>query len=582
MSLRNPIKYTSRTFASILSDINSDDELIDKPSWFKRLIAGIGDVFSLLIDAEHNNAYLGTTFTRRATVEAARMIDYEASPRTTANGILLFHLKDTVTYPLSVNISDLVAQTQGTITVSAKRFEARAGYSQAAETNEGFTADAGTDLLTVARVYTTGEKVKLTTTGTLPGGLSLSTDYYAIYSDATHIYLATSLANAYAGTYIDITGAGAGVHTIHLYSIQVTCYQQDAQPQFVLGRSDGSTLWQEFNCPAKNILRGTVEITINSIPWTRVDSFINSTALDKHFRAIYLSDGTLTIQFSDGVYGAIPGAFDIYIEYAVGGGSDSNVNTVNAINLYSGSDSNIDTVTNPTAITGGANEETIVSIQKNAPLLLKSRDRFVTTEDGEALALNYGGLSKVKVNANYYGTLSCQVLGIATGGGNPSGALKTAIEAYLLERTLLESVDVRFDDATITSVNVSAQINISTGYAFVDVKPFADLALQLFYTETGDEILSEYEENGIASAVTWINNKWSSSFTTADYDQIQKLLDALTPRDFGDTIQESDVLAYIDSYVNGVNYVTISSPAYPQSLSADEITTDGTMTVTEV
>ena len=84
MSLRNPIKYTSRTFASILADINSDEELIDKPSWYKRLIAGLGDVFSLLIDAEHNNAYLGTTFTRRATTEAARMIDYEASPRTTA------------------------------------------------------------------------------------------------------------------------------------------------------------------------------------------------------------------------------------------------------------------------------------------------------------------------------------------------------------------------------------------------------------------------------------------------------------------------------------------------------------------
>jgi len=582
MPLNNPIKYTSRTFTTILADINSDPDLTDKPLWFKRLIAGLGDTLSLLIDAEVNNFFLGTAFTRRSVVEASRMIDYEPAPQTTANGILLFYLKNTVAYPLSIAISDLVAQTQGTITVSAKRFESRVAYSQASETNEGFTADAVTDLLLVARAYTTGEKVRVTTTGTLPTGLSAGTDYYVIYSDATHIYLATSLDNAYAGTYINITGAGAGVHTIHLYSIQVTAYQQDAKDQFDLGTSDGITEWQEFVCPDLNILRDTIEIEINSVTWSRVDTFINSTASDTHFRVVFNSDGTCVILFGNGVYGAIPGAFTIYVEYAIGGGDDSNVNTVDSINLYSGSDSNIDGVSNPSALTGGANPEAITSIQKNAPLLLKARDRFVTTEDGEALALNYGGLSKVKINANYYGTLSCQVLGIATGGGNPSGALKTAIEDYLIERTLLEAVDVRFDNATITSQNVTATANMSTGYTFVNVKPFIELALRLFFTETGEEIITEYENNGIADAVDWINNKWSSSFTIADYDQIQDLLEALEPRDFGDTIQESDVLGYIDSYVNGVNYVAISVPAFPLALALDEITSAGTMTITEV
>lgn len=59
----------------------------------------------------------------------------------------------------------------------------------------------------------TGRKIQLTTTGTLPTGLSLATDYYIIVIDTTHIKLATSLANSVAGTNIDITGAGSGTNT---------------------------------------------------------------------------------------------------------------------------------------------------------------------------------------------------------------------------------------------------------------------------------------------------------------------------------------------------------------------------------
>jgi len=582
ITLRNPIRYTSRTFNSILADINSEAELIDKPSWFKRLIAGLGDVFSVIVTAEANQSFLGTAFTRRKIVDAARMIDYEPTPRMTASGILLFYLNSAVAYPLAIDISDLTALTAGTITVSSKRFEARLPYAQAAETNETFTASAGDDWLVVARSYTTGERVRLTTTNTLPAPLAIDTEYYAIYVDATHIRLASSLALAYAGTYIDITDAGVGVQTAHLFSIQVTCYQQNARNQFILGRSDGSTLWQEFYCPDKNILRDTIVITINAVTWDPVTTFIDSSSVDTHYKVIFNTDGTCIIQFGNGIYGAIPGAFDIYIAYANGGGVDSNVSVVGAVNLYAGGDVNIDGVYNPAAMSGGADEESLVSIQRTAPLLLKARDRFVTAGDGEALALNYGGLSKVMITSNFYGVLSARVIGIATGGGNPSAGLKTLIQEYLISKTVLESVDVRFVDATITSIDVSVGINIEAGYAFADVKPLVELALRLALTECGDEIKDLYIVSGIEAAVTWLNAKWTTAFTIADYDQIARLLDALGTRDFGDDIQESDILGYIDSEVDGVNYVIVTIPAFPIVLAADAITAAGTMTVIEL
>jgi hypothetical protein len=54
----------------------------------------------------------------------------------------------------------------------------------------------------------TGLKGQLTTTGTLPGGLSTSTDYFVIYVDANTIKFASSLVNAQAGTAINITNQG--------------------------------------------------------------------------------------------------------------------------------------------------------------------------------------------------------------------------------------------------------------------------------------------------------------------------------------------------------------------------------------
>jgi len=84
-----------------------------------------------------------------------------------------------------------------------------------------FTADAGTDVCTwtstanIPSNVLTGTRVRLTTTVTLPAGLALATDYYVIRLSDTTFSLATSFANATAGTAIDITSTGTGTHTVN-------------------------------------------------------------------------------------------------------------------------------------------------------------------------------------------------------------------------------------------------------------------------------------------------------------------------------------------------------------------------------
>ena len=75
--------------------------------------------------------------------------------------------------------------------------------------------DTGTEKLTMAdHQFQTGSLIRLVG-GDLPTGLAASTDYWVIRSDDDDFQLATSHANAIAGTAINITGAGSGTQEVH-------------------------------------------------------------------------------------------------------------------------------------------------------------------------------------------------------------------------------------------------------------------------------------------------------------------------------------------------------------------------------
>lgn len=85
-----------------------------------------------------------------------------------------------------------------------------------------FTADPATDICTGASLgsaLVTGVAVQLTTTGTLPAGLATSTNYFLIQVTSTTFKLATTKANADAGTAVNITDAGTGTHTVTILAM---------------------------------------------------------------------------------------------------------------------------------------------------------------------------------------------------------------------------------------------------------------------------------------------------------------------------------------------------------------------------
>lgn len=80
--------------------------------------------------------------------------------------------------------------------------------------SQTFTA-ATTDICTAAaHGFKTGDKVRVSSATTLPAGLSAATTYFVIYLTADTFSLATTDANAQAGTAINISDTGTGAHSI--------------------------------------------------------------------------------------------------------------------------------------------------------------------------------------------------------------------------------------------------------------------------------------------------------------------------------------------------------------------------------
>lgn len=143
----------------------------------------------------------------------------------TLTGFALFRDGKTLSTTISASTLTYTDSTVSSGTTYVYTVKARGSVA------DGFSPDTanslGTATVTIATpgVVTraghglaTGQVVYLTTTGALPTGLTASEPYFVIYVDANTFRLATTLANAQAGTAINTSGTQSGVHTLYTAS----------------------------------------------------------------------------------------------------------------------------------------------------------------------------------------------------------------------------------------------------------------------------------------------------------------------------------------------------------------------------
>jgi len=135
-----------------------------------------------------------------------------------------------------------------------------------------FTA-ATSDIVTMAgHGFTTGNgPFQLTTSNTLPAGLSLATDYYAIRIDANTFYMATTYANAMAETRVDVTDTGTGTHTLSM--LPLFNHRLFVKTIVIDAGATGGT-FEVSDASGGRSLTGALSIAANSHEQIVVDEFV--------------------------------------------------------------------------------------------------------------------------------------------------------------------------------------------------------------------------------------------------------------------------------------------------------------------
>lgn len=122
--------------------------------------------------------------------------------------------------------------------------------------------DTAANTIVVTEVIKSGTKLMFTTTGALPATINAFQPYYAIYVDATHIQVETSV----GGGVLDITGQGTGVHSYSRFNFTGTTT--------LIGRSfvddgdtvgNGTTTGIMANLHTTNFQGGAVRLKIDQI-----------------------------------------------------------------------------------------------------------------------------------------------------------------------------------------------------------------------------------------------------------------------------------------------------------------------------
>jgi predicted phage baseplate assembly protein len=122
------------------------------------------------------------------------------------------------------------------------------------------------------------------------------------------------------------------------------------------------------------------------VRWKAVDSFFQSGPTSRHYTRDFQAG---KIMFGDGRHGYIPQEARNNVvarRYQVGGGGRGNVNT-NTLTALTRAIAYVEGVTNWMPAGGGSDAESVDEAKARAPFQIKSRDRAVTSEDFEQMAM---------------------------------------------------------------------------------------------------------------------------------------------------------------------------------------------------
>jgi len=197
-----------------------------------------------------------------------------------------------------------------------------------------------------------------------------------------------------------------------------------------LGSGNGSQVFQKFALKQKPLTfisaatasgtQTTLEIRVNDILWTEVSSFYGASPKDKVYVTSTADDGTVIVQFGDGITGArLPtGTENVKATYRVGIGLDGMANA-GQLSMLLTPQLGVNKVVNPLDASGADDPEARDDARTNAPLTVLTLDRIVSARDFEDFTRAFAGIGKARADVLWKGQQKVVYISIAGADEEP-------------------------------------------------------------------------------------------------------------------------------------------------------------------
>ena len=264
----------------------------------------------------------------------------------------------------------------------------------------------------------------------------------------------------------------------------------------ILGSGDGAQAFQKFSLkqnPLTHIAstaasgtESTLEIRVNDILWEESRTFYGTSEHDRIFTTRRQDDGTVQVQFGNGVTGTrLPsGSDNIQAKYRIGTGFEGLLNA-NQLSLLLSPQLGLKSVSNPMATSGADEPESILNIRRNAPLTVLTLDRIVSVKDFEDFANAYAGIGKARADLLWKGEDRTVHLTVASADAGPIDDTLRDNLAAAIDNARHANYPVVIQSFVEQQFNVVARVKVDSDY--IEEKVFAaikDLLLTTFsFTE---------------------------------------------------------------------------------------------------
>lgn len=335
---------------------------------------------------------------------------------------------------------------------------------------------------------------------TIPEGSVISGD--VITGDVVQTIYFTTNAESIVDAAVDEVPGTATVSASEGRSVVLVAEGANTYGELI-GTSDGSPD-MSFDLGESPVVDGSVDVYVQDgdvySKWTKVQHLVDYGPSDTVYSVFLNEDNTVTINFGDGVSGAIPTAYsEIRSTYTVGGGSLGNVaaSILTNISYISGlSEGELTalqgnvTVTNEGIGIGGSDPETNDQIRVAAPSSIRSGNRAVSLTDFADIALSVSGVGKANATAEIWTSVTVYIAPSRTAldtdpqpglddNGDPSAEylrLKTDVETALADRLLIGTT-ATVQPPTYVDVVVNLQYAILDQYTSAEVEANIKTAL---------------------------------------------------------------------------------------------------------